>query len=148
MHVCWGALRVGSVSERPGKINKGAGSVGSVGRGDLATQRQHLSGSEVKKSTEVRDGCSKKKKKKKKRTLRLLEKFFLSGNFSGTTLYNTINTLNAKTQMKIWPIIMCKTLPLRTGLINSTIYKAQAKKKKTSPGVELVRDSGATFFCA
>lgn len=64
--------------ERPGKINKG---VGSVGRGDLATQQQHLSGSEVKKSTEVRDGCS-KEKKEKKRTLLLPEKFF-----AGKVLY-------------------------------------------------------------
>lgn len=41
---------VGSASVRPKKINKG----GAAGRGDLATQQQHLSVSEVKKQHETK----------------------------------------------------------------------------------------------
>ncbi len=43
-------VKVGSASVRPKKINKGGG----TGRGDLATQQRHLSGSEVKKQHETK----------------------------------------------------------------------------------------------
>lgn len=44
----FGCARVGSASVGPKKINKGG-----AGWGDLATQQQHLSGSEVKKQHET-----------------------------------------------------------------------------------------------